>query len=630
MEPAEDPQTSFRFMEEANSSAIHMRPTDGLLTVRELVDREHLCAGSPRCLINFDIVVFYKEKYQLIHVEIEAFDPDEGINGEVVYGLAEESSTEIKRVFKIDPFSGAVTLNAVVDYEIRRSYELNIQAYDLGVNPVPSTCNVIVEVVDVNDNAPDICIKPMTSMTDGVAYITEAAAEESFVALIRTSDRDSGSNGNVRVRLHGHEHFTLQQAYGDAFMIVTTTILDREKIPEYNLTVVAEDLGSPPFRTIKQYTIRARDADEGLNSELSFRILEDKNWLFSINKDSGDIVLKHGLTSVCGDMLEIKVAVSDKGRQPLSRSATVRFFVIEMEPSEDQITVVLQSNDEEYLGMDISVVVIIMLGGGCALLLIAIVTVGLSCKRDRKDRNYDDSERAAPGLFKRSSRNMHNSKDSNVFTEAGCLVNDQTTSSLDDSTCLYEERSGDSETKVFLPSKSFGPRSPCTKPSFEQVSPWQERKYSSSHSSPGSTDQLSVEDSGKGDSDFPDSGSDISDGSRRNPRTLRPLEKSTSHTASTLAMAQRGRPCVISNHRTNGYTIAFSHAPVYNHALANPASWKGRGYGTNIPKANGSLLRTATLSPHFCPRQNVTGNQPDEQSQQNQTVQTERTLSEVI
>ncbi|OPJ67057.1 hypothetical protein AV530_016980 [Patagioenas fasciata monilis] len=45
-------------------------------------------------------------------------------------------------------------------------------------------------------------------------------------------------------------------------MIVTTAALDRERIPEYNLTVVAEDLGSPPFKTVRQYTVRVSDEND--------------------------------------------------------------------------------------------------------------------------------------------------------------------------------------------------------------------------------------------------------------------------------------------------------------------------------------------------------------------------------
>ena len=437
----------------------------------------------------------------------------------------------------------------------------------------------------------------MTSTSDGVAFITESAAEESFVALISTSDRDSSSNGYVRTSLHGHQHFKLQQAYGDTFMIVTTTTLDRERIPEYNLTVVAEDLGTPPFKTIKQYTIRVtdendnaplfskslfevsvlennipgsyvttvvardldtgknakvsyklmdsevtggasiltyasidpatgslyslrsfdfetlkqieftiqaedqgspqrsststvrikvvdqndnyprftfpvlfndsadvalpynaplgylalrvkgEDEDEGVNAELSYHIVQGNSNVFAVNKDTGEIALKQGLTSQIGDVLEIKITVSDNGMTPLSTTATIRFAVTDSQPSEDQLVVMLPSSDEERSSLDASLLVIVMLGGGCALLLIAILIVVVTCKLNRKRRNQGSKKEVTRRLFDCRPLHVQRPTEPNMYGgQRGCFSN-KASSSLEDS-CLYEERSVDSETKV--------------------------------------------------------------------------------------------------------------------------------------------------------------------------------------
>lgn len=528
IDPADDQDTSFRFMQENNSSVIQMREVDGLLSVAEVIDREQLCPRSPRCFITFDIVAFSKEKFQLIHVEIEvkdindhaplfvrnetnveilenvpldsrfplqialdqdvgenyiqsynispsshfaievrdredgvkiaelllvkeldrevedsytievtatdggtpaksggmtvnikvldfndnsptfehsslkvelnedspvghrvlkvhAFDPDEGINGDVIYAF-EGLSAEAARIFHIDPYSGDVTLRALVDFEKRRSYELNVRASDLGANPVPSRCKVLIDIVDVNDNAPEISIKPMTSSSDGVAYITEAAAAESFVALISTSDRDSGSNGYVRISLLGHEHFTLQQAYGDTFMIITSTALDREKIPEYNLTVVAEDLGNPPFKTVRQYTIRvtdendnpplfsksvyevsvmennipgsyvttvvARDVDTGKNAKVSYKLIDADvpggsplSTYVSVDSLSGSLYTLRSFDHETLQQIELVIQAEDKGSPSLSSTSTIRIRVVDQNDNYPYFTFPVLMND---------------------------------------------------------------------------------------------------------------------------------------------------------------------------------------------------------------------------------------------------------------------------------------------
>ncbi|XP_061926519.1 protocadherin-8-like [Entelurus aequoreus] len=887
IDPADGHDTSFRFMQANNSSVVHMREADGLLSVTELIDRELLCPnGVPRCFLTFDVVALSRDKYQLIHVEIEvrdindhapvfarnetyleivenepldtrfplplavdqdvgdnyiqsynispsshftvevhqredgvkiaglvlvreldremedsyvvevtatdggvpaksgsmtvhikvldfndngptfehgslkvelnedspvghrvirvhAFDPDEGINGEVMYAF-DAISLEAARVFHIDPHTGDVTLRAQVDFERKRSYELLVKASDLSAKPASSSCKISMEVLDVNDNAPEISIKPMTTSADAVAYITEAAAAESFVALISTTDKDSGSNGYVRVNLLGHEHFTLQQAYGETFMIVTTSTLDRERIPEYNLTVVAEDLGSPPFKTVRQYTIRvtdendntplfsksvyevsviennipgsyvttvvardpdvgkngkvsyklldsevpggspvstyvsvdpqtgslytvrsfdyeriqevelviqaedkgvpslsststikirvvdqndnypyftfpvlfndsadiplplnapsfylalrlsAEDMDEGVNSKLSYHMLQGDDTLFTVNKDTGEIALKQWLTSQIGDTLELVVAVSDHGRSPLSSSATVRFVVTDTEPSQDQAVVVLRSGgDKEGLvtRLDGSLVVIILLSGGCALLLVAIVAVVITCRVGRSSGGVSKRE-ARHSLFE--GRPPLGSAHGNIYTGQGGFFLERTSSSLEDP-CLYEERSNDSESKMFLPSKHF------------QTSAWHGDKYCLQVGGIGPTDQLSVKDSGKGDSDFNDSDSDISgEGGKRSFSTFHPRQKSSSSTTHSLAGDCQGTYCAIPPQcfRTPGdlaYTIGFSPATLFNDLHGYAHSWKDSSYTIN-PQKSQSAVHTfcgRTLPPYL-------------------------------
>ncbi|RVE57930.1 hypothetical protein OJAV_G00204200 [Oryzias javanicus] len=915
IDPGDDPDTSFRFMQESNSSVVEMRESDGLLSVAEAIDREQLCPRSPRCLITFDVVAHSQEKFQLIHVEIEvkdindhsprfplnetsleimenvpldsrfplqiavdedvgenyiqsytispcgyfsvevregedglkfaelvlvreldrevedsytiqvtasdggeppksgsmtvrvrvldfndnspvfehsslkvelnedapvghrvlrvhAFDPDDGVNGEVVYALGAGVSTEAARVFHVDSHSGDVTLKARVDFEKRRSYELNIRASDSGENSVPSVCKVLIEVVDVNDNAPEIGIKPMTSSSDGVAYITEAAAAESFVALISTTDSDSGSNGYVRVSLLGHEHFSLQQAYGDTFMIVTTTTLDREDIPEYNLTVVAEDLGQPPFKTVRQYTISvtdendnpplfskplyevsvlennipgsylttvvatdpdvgknakvsyklidseveggspvstyvsvdshsgsvyslrsfdfetlqqmevvvqaedrcspplsststlqirvvdqndnypyftfpvllnnsadislpynapsgylalqvsAEDEDGGVNGQLAYRIVQGDPELFTINEDTGEIALKQRLTAENGDVLEIKITVSDGGRSPLSSSATIRFVISDAEPAEDQVILVLRSSDEDAFSFDGPLIIIIMLSGGCALLLIAIIAVAVTCKLSRGRRSHGSKRDV--NLFDGRPLPMLSLAEPNIYTGQRGFFHEGTSLSLDDP-CLYEERSGDSDTKIFLPSKRFQP-----------ASVWQGDRYCLQVSGINNNDQLSVKDSGKGDSDFNDSDSDISgDGGKKNFSTFQPRLKSA---ANSISGDCQGTYCAIPLQslrasRDQAYTMGFSPAPVFNNHHGNRNDC---GYGTNQPKSRSSMQtfsKSGTLPSYFNQQQHeaaVAGAPAHKQSPNIVTVATELEVATIF
>ncbi|XP_023833692.1 protocadherin-8-like [Salvelinus sp. IW2-2015] len=302
-------------------------------------------------------------------LDLNAEDPDEGLNGEVVYGFGHQVPSEIRQLFRVDRKTGRLTLESPIDFESKKTYEFDVQATDLGLNPSPAICKIVVRVQDVNDNAPEISITPMTSITAGIAYITEAASRESFVALVSTSDMDSGANGQVHCTLYGHDHFRLQQAYEDSFMIVSTSPLDREKIPEYNLTVVAEDLGSPPFRTITQYTIRlmdendnapvfsksvyevavvenntpgayittvvARDMDLGHNGKVIYKLADTYimgspvSTFVSLDPASGSIYALRSFNYEVMKQLELCITASDGGSPPLTGTASIHVRIVD-------------------------------------------------------------------------------------------------------------------------------------------------------------------------------------------------------------------------------------------------------------------------------------------------------------
>nr|XP_046262841.1 protocadherin-18b isoform X3 [Scatophagus argus] len=195
-------------------------------------------------------------------IDLNATDPDEGTNGKIVYSFSSHVSPKILETFKINPENGHITLIKKVDHETTASYELDVQAQDLGPNSIPGLCKIVVKVVDVNDNKPEININLMTPGKEEVAYISEGAPVDTFIALVRVDDIDSGLNGEVVCRLHGHGHFRLQKTYEKNYMILTNVSLDREKRSEYSLTVIAEDRGSPSLSTIKHFTVQVLDEND--------------------------------------------------------------------------------------------------------------------------------------------------------------------------------------------------------------------------------------------------------------------------------------------------------------------------------------------------------------------------------
>ncbi|XP_039203197.1 protocadherin-8-like isoform X2 [Crotalus tigris] len=213
-------------------------------------------------------------------LELAAADADEGANGQLLYAWGSQVGAEARRLFSLDPLSGRLALRAPVDHERQRAYELDVQVSDRGASPLSASCKVLVRLLDVNDNAPEVAISALASGGGGggnggaeqaaragpaVASVSEAAAAQSLVALVSTSDSDAGANGQVRCALLAapHQPFALQRAYDAAsYLVLTTGPLDRERVAEYNLTLVAEDLGSPPAKTVRSLTVRVADEND--------------------------------------------------------------------------------------------------------------------------------------------------------------------------------------------------------------------------------------------------------------------------------------------------------------------------------------------------------------------------------
>jgi hypothetical protein len=59
--------------------------------------------------------------------------------------------------------------------------------------------------------------------------------------------------------------------------------------------------------------IKAQDADEGLNAELTFLILEEANKLFTVNEQTGDLYLRNTPSYHLDKIFSVEVGVKDKG-----------------------------------------------------------------------------------------------------------------------------------------------------------------------------------------------------------------------------------------------------------------------------------------------------------------------------
>ncbi|XP_072259076.1 protocadherin gamma-C5-like [Pyxicephalus adspersus] len=173
-------------------------------------------------------------------MKLNATDADDGINSEFTYSLDPRTSYLGKELFDINSVTGELFIKGPLDFETANSYELFIKATDKGTPKHEGRCRIQVEIEDVNDNVPEIIFTPQSN------EVPENAPVGSVVGFITVKDRDSGKNSETKLEISPDLPFKCQ-LMSNRYTLVTSGHLDREKVSQYTITLIASDLGSPPL-----------------------------------------------------------------------------------------------------------------------------------------------------------------------------------------------------------------------------------------------------------------------------------------------------------------------------------------------------------------------------------------------
>ncbi|XP_015284688.1 PREDICTED: protocadherin alpha-C1 [Gekko japonicus] len=186
---------------------------------------------------------------------LRATDPDEGANGEVRYAFSNSTPAELRRLFLLDPQSGEVRLGGPLDGQAP-PLELFVEARDRGLFGLSGLAKLLVDVSDVNNHAPEIVVTSLSSP------VPEDAPLGTVIALLSITDRDPGENGRVICQLPTQLPFQLKSSFDSYYSLVTSGLLDRERVAEYNITLTASDLGSPPMASRRTLRLQVADVND--------------------------------------------------------------------------------------------------------------------------------------------------------------------------------------------------------------------------------------------------------------------------------------------------------------------------------------------------------------------------------
>ncbi|XP_051903998.1 protocadherin-16-like [Hippocampus zosterae] len=258
-------------------------------------------------------------------------------------------------LLKLDPVSGVLTLGETLDRETTQSLHAVVRATDQAADPAQRRCASVtaqVFIADRNDNAPVFSSPAAVSVMEDqpVGFV---------IVHVMARDADEGENGRVSYRIqtgNAAGRFSLNPNTGSLSILKA---LDREEQEVFNLTVVAEDGGTPALSTSQDLrvqvmdvndeaplfqkaefearvpenrgpgttvlTVVATDRDQGSNGRVMFGGVTEEG--FVIDPSTGVITTTKELDKELRDHYLLTVYAQDGGLPPNFATATVRVEV---------------------------------------------------------------------------------------------------------------------------------------------------------------------------------------------------------------------------------------------------------------------------------------------------------------
>ncbi|XP_042196038.1 protocadherin-10-like [Callorhinchus milii] len=311
-------------------------------------------------------------------IKLNATDLDEGSHGEITYSFSHHAPGRLRQLFSVEPQTGEIRVKGVVDYEEASVYEIYVQANDRGPYTAAVHCTVVVEIIDVNDNAPEVVLTSLSSP------VREDSFPGTVIALISVTDRDSGENGKTHCHMAKNLPFKLQSSFKNYYTLVTNDFLDRESVPEYNVTVTATDSGSPPLSTNQTILVRVSDVNDNAphfahpsytvylmennapgasicsvsafdpdidqNAYVSYCILDGKirgtpiSTYVSINLNTGNLYALRSFDFEQLKNFQVTVQAQDAGFPSLHSNVTVNVIILDQNDNAPEVTSPLPRN----------------------------------------------------------------------------------------------------------------------------------------------------------------------------------------------------------------------------------------------------------------------------------------------
>lgn len=297
-----------------------------------------------------------------------------------------------RQYFNVDK-KGLMTAKISLDREYSSRMIAIIVAKDRGYPSLTGSTTVIVDLHDVNDNAP---------IFDELINYFEVEEEQKpgrYVGIISATDLDLGENRKLSYYIDTVRSGTKFVIESEGGVIKTNAVLDREKQEEHTIFIKAMDHGVPSLKGTTKAIIRiqdindnlpffifpnennetldiphslkkdvtfaeiiARDNDTGLNGQLMFSLSSVNDTSpFSINLKTGGLYLHRKISTKDIGFYTLTVVAMDRGRKQQSSTQAPLFVDIFFDNSTLLATVNSAGPSKTVLTVIIALAAVLML-----------------------------------------------------------------------------------------------------------------------------------------------------------------------------------------------------------------------------------------------------------------------------
>ncbi|KAM4797494.1 protocadherin-17 isoform 2-T2 [Rhinophrynus dorsalis] len=187
-----------------------------------------------------------------------AQDPDFGDNGTVSYSIVPShiGDVSIYTFVSVNPSNGAIYALRSFNYEQTKYFEFKVLAKDSGSPHLESNATVRVTVLDVNDNAPVICLPTLQNDTAEI-HVPRNVGVGYVVTTVRAMDNDFGESGRLTYEIvYGNEDhlFEIDSVTGE---LKTLSPYWDEVAPVAELVIKVTDNGKPSLSAVAKLIIKS-------------------------------------------------------------------------------------------------------------------------------------------------------------------------------------------------------------------------------------------------------------------------------------------------------------------------------------------------------------------------------------